>query len=343
MNELTSITGQHFAFAHGRLSVLIGNLLTRTDVDRFLGAPDFKTAKHMLDDLKFIEFSSGNETVDEVLSQALNRARSESERMVPRARRDLLNILWLQYDVPYLAFRIKELKGMTSDVASMSAFLHTAYPREAWEAALAGKTRADLPPEMLSVVHALVHAQNASPQDIDRALAKAEAKTSLRIARKSGDGLTVEYVRHTIDLMNVRIFQRGDARNFAEEFIPGGLLPLTAFTGDRVSYRKALIKTPYGFKMKSDLHGFDSDRFNRSSPPPEEWTNLEQAIAQTRLDDLRAMWNQTLGPGPVFAYMNTIIDQVNLLRAILIGKKAQFTPQDIKKILPPLVSASYYG
>jgi len=54
------------------------------------------------------------------------------------------------------------------------------------------------------------------------------------------------------------------------------------------------------------------------------------------------MWNIPLSIEPVFAFAALAQSQLALLRALIIGKRANLDPQTIKKMLPPFLSASHY-
>ncbi len=334
MTFVPSLIGQHFAFGHGRLSVLMGTLMKQTDLDRFLGAADAPTAKGMLDDVHFIDLAPEAESTDTIIGKALAKAHEASLNLAPGAKRDLLTLPWLAYDVALLSFLLKERKGFVSDaVARPSMDGITAYPVTELELAANGASAPSLPEELRKTIAGILR-DEVSPKEIDVRLAKSEAAVKLRIARKHGSALIVRFIRHSIDLTNVRSFLRlEDQTAFGDEYIEGGFMPLASFTGDRVDFANALLTSRYDFAMKSRSTGIEAG----------EWVELEQAIAHVRQHDLREMWNNVLGAEPVFAYVVTVIDQLKLLRAVMIGKYGNIPPQEMKRVLPPLLTAVHYG
>jgi len=70
--------------------------------------------------------------------------------------------------------------------------------------------------------------------------------------------------------------------------------------------------------------------------------DLEQIGAKILADDIARMWTVPLTVEPVFAFAAMVIADVRLIRAMLIGKRNQLTPQEIKSILPPFIPASHY-
>jgi hypothetical protein len=185
--------------------------------------------------------------------------------------------------------------------------------------------------ELRSLKKTIDEAGDVSGKDIDAIVASWSASISLKRAKKYGSARIVAYVRHTIDLHNVRSYIR--FRDDASKYmLQGGLLPLSTFRGNHTTFRMNLARTPYDFLV--------SDAMDRND---EEWIALELAIATLRTDDLHAMWNTTLGPEPVFAFFATILEQSAVLRALMIGKENGFAPQEIKRALPPLLTASHYS
>ncbi|MDA1209026.1 MAG: hypothetical protein O2904_03265 [bacterium] len=70
--------------------------------------------------------------------------------------------------------------------------------------------------------------------------------------------------------------------------------------------------------------------------------NLEQGFSRITAHDIAKMWNTPLSIEPLFAFAATAIQQLKLVRMILIGKRNGLSPQEIKQALPPFLSASHY-
>jgi len=70
--------------------------------------------------------------------------------------------------------------------------------------------------------------------------------------------------------------------------------------------------------------------------------NLEQGFSRITAHDIAKMWNTPLSIEPLFAFAATAVQQLKLVRMILIGKRNDLSPQEIKQALPPFLSASHY-
>jgi len=69
---------------------------------------------------------------------------------------------------------------------------------------------------------------------------------------------------------------------------------------------------------------------------------LERELAKVLASDIAHMWNIPLSIEPVFAFAALALSHLRLLRVLLMGKRNGLSPQEIKKLLPPFVSASHY-
>ena len=102
-----------------------------------------------------------------------------------------------------------------------------------------------------------------------------------------------------------------------------------AFAGARSV--AALVRV-HGFYALADL----------LDQPNHTGSDIERMLSDIRAEDIGALWNEPLKLEPVFAFAATALTQLALLRALLIGKRAQLSPQEIKRLLPPFLTASHY-
>jgi hypothetical protein len=76
---------------------------------------------------------------------------------------------------------------------------------------------------------------------------------------------------------------------------------------------------------------------------PADARSIEQALSEVTAADIAEMWNIPLKLEPVFAFAALAFSQMRLLRAMLLGKRAGFSPQELKQVLPPFIPATHYA
>jgi len=74
----------------------------------------------------------------------------------------------------------------------------------------------------------------------------------------------------------------------------------------------------------------------------EDTNVIEQGCSEVIASDIARMWNVPLTIDPLFAFAALTISQLRLLRVLLIAKRNGLSPQEVKKVLPPFLSASHY-
>lgn len=334
MSTLSSLVGQHFAYASGRTGVLQQILLTVSDRDRLLGAKDLKEAEAILTELKLTNpIDQGLKKADEILLAIGAWMRSEVEMMTPEGKRPVFHVLWLQEDAPVLSYLLKKHHGLTSEIAVQPKSSMTAYNPEDLRALVEDDEVGTLPSQLVTFVRNTKALENPLPQDIDSSVAQYIATVQLKRARTSGSAAIKRYVRHRIDLTNIRTALRlaRQQETGVHHLIVGGSITPESLCGDVQRILAAIDR--------SDL---PYDLSNTIAKAADDQNALEQALAKVEADDIAQMWNIPLSIEPVFAFAALTQSQMRLLRVLLIGKRANIGPQDIKRMLPPFISASHY-
>ena len=333
MSEISAILGQHFAFASGRMGVLKQLLLTSSDRDRLLGASDLKEAERILTEIKLSStIDQGLKKADEILPAITAWVRREAEDMSPLEKRPIFNILWLEEDAPYLSYLLKKHFKLVSAVSQEPLTSMTAYDPAALKALVESGERGTLPEHLIDFVTEAKEMKSPEPQDIDRAVAGYVCTVQKRLARMSGSAHIRTFVTHRIDLINIRTAMRHSEEEVDPlVFLQGGELDTRLLRGNPKTIATALEKSYLYTSVAKAIRRYDGNQ-----------NDLEQALAHVRADDIAHMWNVPLSIEPLFAFAALAHAQLKLLRALTIGKRAGLSPQEIKSMLPPFISATHY-
>lgn len=329
MPELQSLVGQKFAFASGRTGVLQQLLLTSSDRDRLLGAKDLSDAEQILTELKFTSvIDQGLRKSDDILNALSHWVRNEVEQMSPESSRPTFSVLWLEEDAPLLSYELKAFHGLTSATSKEPTTGMTAYDPEELKALVQQNATGRLPSHLANFVREMKKAADWKPEEIDAKVAQYIADLQQKLARTSGSTLVQKYVEHKIDLTNIRTALRlKEEQADLSVFLSGGTLNLKKIAGNAEAIAKAVEQSALPNNIADAI---------RSA------TDLELALAKVTADDIAHMWNVPLSIEPLFAFAALGSSQIKLIRALTIGKRASLSPQEIKDMLPPFLSASHY-
>lgn len=325
--------GHDVLFAHGRVSVLQQHLLARPDIDRLLGAHDLHEVARIFTELKFSNrIDQGISDPDVILDAIAVWVRDEALGMAPEKFVKIFDVLWLEGDVPLLAYLLKKRLGLTSAISRIPTPAITAFPPQAWQALVEHGTSNEIPASAVSCVQEALSQKSPTPAVIDAIAAQWGAKYQVEITRKSGSPLIVSYVRHQIDLQNIRTALRAlDLPKEEREamLLHGGTLPLSAFCGTKQDLQHAIEVAEIGFTLTGEIQNGDH-------------RELEQSLSAVLAEDIAALWNVPLKIDQIFAFAAIALSQLRLLRTILLAKRAGFSPQETKHVLPPFLPATHY-
>ena len=253
MSTLKSLVGQHFAYAHGRTGVLQQLLLTQSDVDRLLGASGGKEVEQILIELKMTSIiDQGIQGGNEVLQAVASWVRQEVEQMSPESKKPIFNILWMEGDAPLLAYLLKDAKSLTSDISEEPVSGMTAYSPIALRALVREREEGTLPSHLISFVEEMLSTEGMDARMIDAKVAQYVASTSLSLARTSGSKHIREYVKHSIDLQNIRTALRlanEESETSLLYLIEGGTIPAKELAGPLDKTLSAINRSDLGYSL----------------------------------------------------------------------------------------------
>lgn len=319
--------------AIGSIRVWETDFLSEKTVEKMLGAKDFGEAFTVLNDLDFASFLEevkGPEEFGKVLNMALYHAKSELHRLAPNA--DVLDILWLLYDLHNakvilkgelvkndpLAFEEMILPYASKSTEQMVQLLHSnnAAEENIWiaEAFTAAKKE---------------HAETSDPLKVENTLDTAFFDHILREARKAKNVFVTQFVKHIIDAMNISAAFRARLRA-ADSFlfIEGGIIArrqLEAKTletfGDELTspWREAVLEGKEDFEKTQNVSVF------------------ENTLTAVVLQILSAAKSVIDGAEPLIAYFWRKQHDAQIIRTILVGKRAGLSEIAIRRSLPVIL------
>jgi len=334
MLSSSPVIGQRFAFAHGRTGVLQQSLLSQSDIDRLLGTHDGREAEQVLTELKFTKMIDQSlRDADAIIHACEQWVHLEVTQMCPQDKQPVFNTLWIEGDLPVLAYLLKKSKGITSSISKQPQPFYHVYDLTALAHLIETDEAGELPAELVSFVR-FVQTRNVSdPRAIDTLVSQFGSDMRTMYAKKSRSKNIEIFVKHLIDVQNIRTALRfpSDMRQNAHmHMLKGGsIMPqLLMETGTTIAAQARIA----AFYELADI----IEKF------PNDTNRIEQALDEILAQDISAMWNVILSIEPLFAFAATGLAQIRLLRAITIGKRNNIPPQDIKKMLPAFLSASHY-
>ncbi len=337
MALLEASVGQHFAFATGRTAVLQQLLLAQSDVDRLLGSHDLAECERIMTELKLTSrLGALPENADALLAMLEQWVRKEADSMAPESKRPVFDILWMDGDLPFLAYFLKKHHGLTSPVSAKPERGVTSFDTALVETLVAdGSAHASLPAALVAFVGQTKTLQNPAAASIDVLAMQYIADRQLALAKESGSKDILGYVRHRIDLTNIRTAVRlinGGVGDVAPSLLKGGLMPVASFGSTQESLRAAVSRSPYYAILGNDVFDLAKDA-----------VLFERASARITAGDIGRMWSVPLTVEPAFAFAAIALAHIRLIRFIFIGKRNQLSPQEIKRVLPPFLPSTHYS
>ncbi len=296
-------------------------LLEQTDLDRMLGAKDAREVEKILTEVKMTNVIDQGISEGSAILEAVGMwMRNQVEQMSPEEKRSVFHILWLENDCALMSHVIKKHHGLLSEVSEEPISGMCSYKPEDYE--------------KIEFIIDMKKREGITVREIDSAVSAYIAGLQVKLARESESDLIATYVSHNIDLKNIRTALRLSNDN-PEEVLPylleGGTIPRKELAGDRDIIISALKRSNISMFLPNDLESLLSD--------PVEF---EQAAAHIISSDLSKMWNVPLSIDPLFAFAAITMNQLKIVRTILIAKRSELSPQETKRMLPPFLTASNF-
>ncbi|MBU0766776.1 V-type ATPase subunit [Patescibacteria group bacterium] len=336
MSGSSTILGQHFAYAHGRMGVLKLLLLEQSDVDRLLGAKDLRETEKILTELKLTNVIDQGISEGHAMLEAVGAwMRSEVEKMSPLSANAIFGILWLENDAPLLAYLLKKARGLSSEISQEPINGMSMFEPDALRALVQDGIEGQLPKALVAFVKTLKAKENLSAQEIDSAVTKFIVQSQKKLSKMSGSRSIERYLEHRIDLFNVRTalrLSKKEAKEVLPFLIEGGTIDPKMLAGEADAIASAISRSSLSIFLPKDLESLLNDPIE-----------FEQSAAHIIASDIAKMWNVPLTIDPLFAFAAITLGQLKLIRTILIAKNNELSPQETKRVLPPFLTASSFA
>jgi vacuolar-type H+-ATPase subunit C/Vma6 len=332
MSGAPSTSGQNYAYGYGRIGVLQQYLLNQGDIDRLIGAHSERELFRILSELNFTKGIEPTNDPREIIKRMELWLMKEVAAMSGSGiGENVFDILWLRNDAALLSYLLKQYHGLTSDISSEPEVGATAYDVDALKLLVKhGHAELGLTNQLVSFVRDIKDRKQATPQEIDDAVAQFVATEQVRLATSSGSEHIIRYVAHHIDLQNIRTARRlrkGD--NPEDHLLKGGRIPAQDISPDPQQLA-ILIRSSH---LPSELADYLADTEEASLA-------LERGLARAIAHDIALMRNEVLTIEPLFAFAAIAQSQLKVLRTIIIGKVTGLTAEELAGLLPPFLSTS---
>ncbi len=323
-------TGSAFAYGYGRVGVLQQQLLHKADVDRLLGAHTDAELRQVLTDIPFTSHIPPVDNLDDFTVTMERWLKQQLIKLAPEGKGDLFDILWLREDLPVLAHLLKEYHGQTSGLTAPPDASVTAYPYSMLRAQVFESGHRELPEDIAHFIEEMKSDKNIRPDEIDYQIAVFVAAKQLELAKASGSPLILRYVRHLIDLQNIRTARRiRPGEETAKLFIQGGEIDPRRITTNAREISLLIHNSTLPSELADNMIEGDDTALV-----------LERSLNRGLAHDVAAMRSIPLSVEPIFAYGVMALSQILMIRTILIGKAAHLEPAEIAAMLPPVYSTS---
>jgi len=331
MSNPASLSGSNFAYAYGRIGVLQQKLINQGNIDRLVGAHTMVQLRQILSEVPFTAPVMPQDSLGDVPFAMERWLKKELTDLVPDDKKPIFNILWLREDQSIIAHFLKEYFGYTSGLTSVEKKSVTAYGIEELEnLILRGDAGTIDDPELIEFIATMKKDKTLTPSRIDHDVGVFIAAKQIQSAKLSGSTLILRYVRHLIDLQNIRTLRRlPEGQSGKGLFIPDGEINTTALTERPKDIAELIRASTLPSKLVDSMrHGDDSTLM------------IERSLHQGLAHDIAEMRSIPLSMEAIFAYATMAQSQIFMVRSILIGKDVGLNAQDISRLLPPVYSTS---
>lgn len=324
------MSGNAFAYGYGRVGVLQQQLLDKSDIDRMLGTHTDAELKQILSENRFTAAVMPLDSLNDFVPAMEAWLRKQLTDMAPEGAADVFDILLLREDMPVIAHMLKEFHGQTSGLTDFAHQSVTAYDITHVREEIFQSGHREVPEDLARFIEAIKADKKVPPDQIDYRVAVFIAQKQLELAKRSGSRLIERYVRHTIDLQNIRTARRmRPGEDPAGHFLPGGEIDASRITTNP----REIAMLIHNSSLPNTLADNMRDDGDTSIA-------LERALNKALAHDVAEMRSVPLSVEPIFAYGIMALSQIMLVRTILIGKSAGLSGEEISQMLPPVFSTS---
>jgi len=319
-----------YGYAVGRIKVRETKMLGANRLERLVNAGDFGDQKRILAETdygSFFQEAVTPEDVEKSLGDYLAVLYEFLEEIYPE--KQILFYFRSRYDFHNLKVLLKAKYGEKTGEQIWSE-LGTLEPESIKKGIEEGELEGIAEPYKSALEEAMSRFEESKDyQQIDMILDKALYELLYMIAKKQKNKFFIDYVRSSIDLVNLKVFMRAKNLNKEQEFVEDALLERGFVSKEKLTllysessdiFVKELKETPYATMVRDSVRGqkFDLDVFDRKE------------------DDFLVRYIKIakyipVGLEPLISYIMAKENEVKTLRIILIGKLSGLSAQTIKE------------
>lgn len=330
-----------YAYAYGRVSALESKLFSAGAMNSFAEAKTLSDALPMLDQTaygtKLREAGESKEALENALNHGFRRAFDEVVSMIPDDdAKDIKSIFMREWDIRNIKNIVRRIHANTpAGIAMMlpSGLMPPKVLLEVNESKSMRDLHQELPSEYKNLLKKSFEEYEKNKNmfsfenQVDREL--------LTLLLSEVVGESKDYVKLKVDAVNVMttLKCRGGKENAGEYFIWDGfhlnVHRLRLMADQSASLQDVLSGTPYAKALKS------------AEPAGEaNYADVESGLRNIVADEIKRIAIQKpLGVHSVIRFINLKMREYACVRALVLGKHAGLTPEDIKSMVSWIQSA----
>ena len=166
---------------------------------------------------------------------------------------------------------------------------------------------------------------------LDTHLLMDEPEKARGAAEQSGYPFLVDYVRHRIDLGNIKVFCRARYLGFSADYLKARLLPGGLIEPQTFIDSHALPMTEPAQQLRTSPYSELLIQGLEALAEKETFVVLERESEDFLMQYLRRARRFTFGPEPVFAYAEAKRRELRLIRLVGVGKFIQLPAELLKE------------
>lgn len=329
-----------FAYSVARVRTLETLLLNENEVERMMLAKDANEAFRILNEFDYADNKAAVDDVadfQKVIDEGLMDIKEILTKITPDKR--ILNIIWHPYDFHNIKTLIKaklsnrsfeDVKNIMNPMGAIEieALKKFIMDEENIALGLNEKTEQYLKKRIKKVQ--LLFEKNKNPLMIDLYLDQKLMKIIYNIAKDSKNTFLIEYLRHLIDLNNVKLFFRMKAQGkeldlFEMAFLWHGSLTLNRF---KEAYNHSLNEFPelfagtkYSKIINTGYKHYEEEK---------TFIFLEKEIENHLTEFIKQAKLIAFGPEALIAYFLAKKNNALIIRMILVNKLNHIEPEEIR-------------
>jgi len=310
-----------YAQSVARTRVLETRLLDKGKIDRMV---ESKSASEVLKILQETEYGktinniNGELDYERMLARELNRLYELMYEISPD--REVIDVMSLRYDYHNIKVLLKS-KALSKDLSNLLICCGTIDCNKLKDF-IANNLYKDFQEKMVKGINEAEKLFNESkdPQKIDIILDKYMYEDMILRAKKVNCELLVEYIRSSIDLINIKTFFRAKKQKKPLSFLKEVLV-------DEGSIKRDIFINEYDGSSEGIVDKFNSSKYSIALKDAfSEYVSslngnmMEKSSDNYLLNYMKKAKYISFGPEPLLAYITAKETEIKIIRIIMVGK-----------------------